>query len=97
MIWLNISDASEFLFRNRTVYTLHPKQRREGHGALFWDRPKKRGLGIVRFIEEISNLSELVPFVPYSGFKTLKEWLEGSKGYKYLYKLILSDGERSWR
>lgn len=94
MIWLNNRDAREFLFSNRVVYALRPKQRREGHEALFWDKPKKRGLVIVRLVKEVSNLSELVPFVPYSGFTTLKEWLEGSGGCKYLYKLILSDRER---
>lgn len=93
MIWLNNRDARELLFGNRVVYTLRSNRRREGHEALFWDRPKKKGLVIVRLMKEISNLSELVPFVPYSGFKTLKEWLEGSKGCRYLYKLILSDGK----
>ena len=84
----NIIDSG---FKNKIVYTLRMKKRkylgkteiRSGSFINF----EKIGKGRVSYVRVNNNSIELLPYVKQSGFKNVEDWLEKTKGCKYLYKV----------
>jgi len=93
--------ALEFLLTNGFVYTLRKNKKKVGKD---WITDKRGGKKIenvyIDFIKEITeeNINELEKYVRYSGFSSVKEWLEEAKRLNgdfpyYLNKVSLEDDE----
>ena len=95
VIWFNNNIARQFLLNNTFVYTLRPKKRREGKEPLFWHKFMKRGNVFVKFMKEINNANELIPFVNMSGFNNINDWYKEAKNSKFLYFVSLLNIDES--
>ena len=91
--------ALEFLLKNGFVYTLRLKRKRTGRDWITDRRGGKKIADVnIEFVSVIraNNINDLEKYVPYSGFKSLDEWLieafklNGSLPL-YLYKVKLEE------
>lgn len=89
VIWFNNEKARLFLLSNRYVFTLRPKERKEGVEPLFWDEFKKKGEVSVDFVKYIINSEDLNKYVNGSGFSSIKHWLKEANGNRFLYYVRL--------
>lgn len=89
VMWFNVKEAREFLLKEKFVYTLRPKKRREGRDMLSWEGFGKKGIGMVKFVKEIVDDGELEKFVKWSGFESVRAWREKAGDSKFLYRVDL--------
>lgn len=101
VMWFNVKEAREFLLREGRVYTLRPKRRNRDvknpngyREVLSFDGFGKKGTLFVSFVKEIEDDGELKEFVEDSGFGSVEEWREKGKDSRFLYYVMLLDGER---
>ena len=98
-MWFNVEEARSFLLRNGFVYTLRPKpyrlrsKRKRGVDVLMYGGFGVKGKVYFEFIKVVRDVEELKPFVKYSGFESLEEWLRRAGKNRCLYKVILLDSE----
>ena len=98
-IYFNVEEARSHLIKEGCVYTVR-KRRGTGtaiarHGSFF----KFGQLGTVRITQMLllhddGKEAQLCEYVPYSGFRTVQEWLSNVKGWKhpmFLYKVELME------
>jgi hypothetical protein len=100
-IWFNVEKARNFLLEHGLVYTLRPHRRkREGTDMLCFNGFGKKGIVDVTYVGSFGDEGQfdeelLDDVVPYSGFDTLKDWLDaaftlsGTSGCHYLYRVKL--------
>ena len=95
-----VKEAREQLEKHEIVYTLRPQFRKTGKNWYNHSRggPKKgdvniQFIGYYGYTELLSGFRDrtpdLEPFVKYSGFNSLEDWLKKAKKSRYLYKVEL--------
>jgi len=97
MIWFNVEEAAKFLLAYGFVFTLRPNLKPEG---LHKVRMRKENdslhawIWLMREIDMTKNPEkELEPYVEYSGFKSIEEWIghipkPSKKMYLYFARLV---------
>ena len=87
MMFFNVPEARGQLLREGIVYTLRPKLRREGKDlAVYGSYFKNEKLGYVA-VKYVGEINDLAPYLPASGFVSLKDWLAAAKGSRFLYEV----------
>ena len=102
MMFFNNPKVRQFLLREKEVYTLRKKKRREGRDSLVMGRlfkTKKIGTGHISLVKQINGLTptKIKPYVKKSGFKRSEDWFEALKTFTqgnvpktvYLYRISL--------
>lgn len=98
-IFFNVKQARDFLLSHGLVYTLRRRRRRDREvtRAVYGSLYNHAVLGKVEilWIMTIEDPTSLYPFLPYSGFQTIEEWLaHASKDAHELYRVDLIETPR---
>ena len=92
-IYFNITEARDYLFKNKIVYTLKDRRRRHLDKIQIrsgsYRKHKILGYGKISFIKSINSDNELLPYVKQSGFDNIEDWRKKAGVGKHLYKVEL--------
>lgn len=94
-----VKEAREHLEKYGLVYTLRPKLRKR-EGIDWYNHFRgdiKKGNVFIRYIGNYETReNKLVVKCDYSGFRTVKEWLERAGNSRYLYRVTMIYGNPSF-
>ena len=89
VIWFNVAEARKCLLDRGIVYTLRPKERREGREVLSYGGFGKKGIVNVRFEKENPTDDDLAIHLPNSGFASVDDWRRAAGDSSFLYCVTL--------
>lgn len=95
MILFKSEKALSFLTEHGFVYTLRARKRKTGRSVVGQQKGKPLFPVYIYFVKEIPLDEALEPYVPYSGFDSVSEWLSefrrlnrSSNSTAFLYKVV---------